>query len=126
MQQSQFEQERMIALSLAPDKQDFPGIDGISESGRPISLKYVTATSRKTLKDRIEEIGERATVAKNGSLPTLVDIDGMITCENFSKAEIISAIDEVITENRDLMKIVKRIFIEGSDENGWYEIIIPK
>ncbi|HLP94661.1 MAG TPA: Hint domain-containing protein [Saprospiraceae bacterium] len=121
----EFEQERMIALSKTVDRQDFPGIDGISDSGRPISLKNVTALSIETLKDRIEEIGVGATNAKNATLPQLVDIDGMVTASEFTQMEIIAAINDVVANNKSDMSIVKKIFIEGTDGASWYELPIP-
>lgn len=61
----------------------------------------------------------KAKNAQNGSLPQLVDIDGMITATNFTKAQIKAAIDEVRGNVAD-MSIVKKIFIEGSDGSTWY------
>jgi hypothetical protein len=115
----EYNQERMTVLTKDKTNQDFPGIDGISENGRPISLKEVSSPSIGTLKDRIEEMGVKATNAKNGSLPQLVDIDGMITANNFTKSQIMNAIDEV-RSTVSQMTIVKKIFIEGSDGSIWY------
>jgi len=113
------ESERMTVLTNDATGQQFPGIDALSESGRPISLKEVTSSNTNTLTEKIKDIGKKATNAKNTTLPQLVDIDGMVTATNFTKAEIMAAIDAART-NEQRMKIVKKIFIEGSDGSIWY------
>ena len=112
-------QERMIVLTKDKNSQSFPGIDALSDSGRPISLKEVISTNHLTLIQRVTEMGVKATKAKNTSLPQLEDIDGMVTAYQFTKAQIVNAIEQVRNTTPE-MSIVKKIFIEGSDESGWY------
>ena len=113
------EGERMTILTKDKTGQDFPGIDGVSASGRPISLKEITSSNSNTLTEKIKDIGKKATNAQGASLPQLVDVDGMVTATNFTKAEIKTAID-VARANEPRMGIVKKIFIEGSDGSVWY------
>ncbi len=115
----QHNQERMTILTKDKTNQDFPGIDALSDSGRPISLKEVTSSNINTLETRIGEIGLKAKNAQNNSLPQLVDIDGMVTANNFTLAQIKTSIDQV-RSNVPEMSIVKKIFIEGSDGSVWY------
>ncbi len=114
-----YQQKRMTVLTKDKTGQDLPGIDGISDDGRPISLKEVTEYNTNTLIEKIKDIGKKGVNAKNNSLPQLVDLDGMVTATKFSKAEIKAAIDAART-NESTMSIVKKIFIEGSDGSEWY------
>jgi len=114
-----YEKKRMTILTKDKSGQDFPGIDGLCDDGRPISLKEVTSSNSSILKSRIMEIGEKAKNAQKSSLPQLLDIDGMVSANNFTKSQIKEAIDQARAELPD-MSIVKKIFIEGSDGSEWY------
>jgi len=106
-------QEQVTSLTRA-----FPGIDGVSKSGKIFSLKKAQASTENAINNIAKEIADKANAAVTNNpekLGGIFDIFGVIESTFHTKSQIVAAINNAKVGYPSRFKLFKQIRIIGKD-----------
>jgi len=106
-------QEQVTSLTRA-----FPGIDGVSKSGKIFSLKKAQASTENAINNIAKEIADKANAAVTNNpekLGGIFDIFGVIESTFHTKSQILAAINNAKVGYPSRFKLFKQIQIIGKD-----------
>jgi hypothetical protein len=105
----EFLKEEVSALTKA-----FPGIDGVTKSGKVFSMKYINSSTEIGLKKDIGLLFLKDFEQKK-NYPLVEKITGVISAKNFTKEQIKAAIKEKKASWQNIDNRFHDYFIEGSN-----------